>query len=304
MGSPKFSLKTLDILYKNENVDVNLIVSGKDKKRNRNKFQPTVVKQYALDQGIDVVTPDSVNTEEFVNELRNRQIDFIVVVAFGQLIGNALLEEYENKIINLHPSSLPKYRGPSPIQYTLLNGEKFTHATAMLIERGMDSGDILRQKKYMIKKSDDFTSLSEVMSDLGSKTILESLLNYDKDFIKRKKQDDSKASFTKKISKEMGEIDWNNNKEDIINKIRAFVEFPKAFFKYKNQNVKILKATAIEKPNPKISFVYRADKQNLIEIGCKNGAIRVEVIQFPGKKVMDVKSFLLGNNFEEGNYLD
>src|SRR5699024_7910745 len=133
-----------------ENIDVDLVVSGKDKKRNRNKFKPTVVKEYAQDKGIDVLTPDSVNTDEFLEELKKRNIDFIVVVAFGQLIGEKLLKEYENKIINLHPSSLPKYRGPSPIQYTLLNGEKTTHASAMLIEKGMDSGDIINQKEYEI----------------------------------------------------------------------------------------------------------------------------------------------------------
>lgn len=304
MGSPKFSLKTLDVLYNNENINVDLVVSGKDKKRNRNKFRPTVVKEYALDKGIDVITPDSVNTDEFVDELLERKIDFIVVVAFGQLIGEKLLNTFENKIINLHPSSLPKYRGPSPIQYTLLNGEEKTHATAMLIEKGMDSGDILNQKEYEIKDEDDFTSLSEKLSDLGSKAIVEAILNYNEKFANRIKQDDDKATFTKKIDKKMGKIDWNEKKEDLVNKVRAYVEFPKAYFSYKGENVKILKARAIDKKDPKPSFVYKANKNDLIEIGTIDGAIRIETIQFPGKKAMDVKSFLLGNDFEEEIYLD
>ncbi|MDY3006184.1 methionyl-tRNA formyltransferase [Anaerococcus porci] len=304
MGSPKFALKTLDVLYNNENINVDLVVSGKDKKRNRNKFRPTLVKQYALDKGVDVLTPDSVNTDEFLKELTDRKIDFIVVVAFGQLIGEKLLDKFENKIINLHPSSLPKYRGASPIQYTLLNGEKITHATAMLIEKGMDSGDILNQKEYEIKEEDDFISLSEKMSDLGSKAILEAVLNYEEKFAKRIKQDDTKATFTKKIDKKMGKIDWNENKQDIVNKVRAFVEFPKAYFNYKGENIKILKAKAIAKEDSKPSFVYEANKNDLIDIGCKDGAIKVEIIQFPGKKAMDVKSFLLGNDFEKGIYID
>lgn len=303
MGSPKFSLETLDILNKNENINLSLVVSGKDKKRNRNKFKPTVVKQYALDNNIEVVTPDSVNTDEFINLLKEKNIDFIVVVAFGQLIKENLLEEYQNKIINLHPSSLPKYRGSSPVQFSLLNGDKKTHASAMLIEKGMDSGDILNQKEVEIKAEDDFTSLSEKLSKIGSEVILESVLNYD-DFMKNRiKQDDDKATFTKKITKEMGKIDFNQSKEEIINKIRAFVEFPKAYFSYKNENVKILKASPVEIENPKISFVYKANKNDKIIIGCKNGGIKVEKIQFPGKKAMDTKSFLLGNDFEEGIYL-
>ncbi|MDU7649784.1 MAG: methionyl-tRNA formyltransferase [Anaerococcus vaginalis] len=303
MGSPKFSLETLDILNKNENINLSLVVSGKDKKRNRNKFKPTVVKQYALDNNIEVVTPDSVNTDEFINLLKEKNIDYIVVVAFGQLIKEKLLEEYKNKIINLHPSSLPKYRGSSPVQFSLLNGDKKTHASAMLIEKGMDSGDILNQKEVEIKAEDDFTSLSEKLSKIGSEVILESVLNYDEFMKNRTKQDNDKATFTKKITKEMGKIDFNQSKEEIINKIRAFVEFPKAYFSYKNENVKILKASPVEIENPKISFVYKANKNDKIIIGCKNGGIRVEKIQFPGKKAMDTKSFLLGNDFEEGIYL-
>lgn len=303
MGSPKFSLETLDILNKNENINLSLVVSGKDKKRNRNKFKPTVVKQYALDNNIEVVTPDSVNTDEFINLLKEKNIDYIVVVAYGQLIKEKLLEEYKNKIINLHPSSLPKYRGSSPVQFSLLNGEKKTHASAMLIEKGMDSGDILNQKEVEIKAEDDFTSLSEKLSKIGSEVILESVLNYDEFMKNRIKQDNDKATFTKKITKEMGKIDFNQSKEEIINKIRAFVEFPKAYFSYKNENVKILKASPVEIENPKISFVYKANKNDKIIIGCKNGGIKVEKIQFPGKKAMDTKSFLLGNDFEEGIYL-
>lgn len=303
MGSPKFSLETLDILNKNENTNLSLVVSGKDKKRNRNKFKPTVVKQYALDNNIEVVTPDSVNTDEFINLLKEKNIDYIVVVAFGQLIKEKLLEEYKNKIINLHPSSLPKYRGSSPVQFSLLNGEKKTHASAMLIEKGMDSGDILNQKEVEIKAEDDFTSLSEKLSKIGSEVILESVLNYDDFMENRIKQEDYKATFTKKITKEMGKIDFNQSKEEIINKIRAFVEFPKAYFSYKNENVKILKASPVQIENPKISFVYKANKNDKIIIGCKNGGIKVEKIQFPGKKAMDTKSFLLGNDFEEGIYL-
>ncbi|MDU1030810.1 MAG: methionyl-tRNA formyltransferase [Anaerococcus vaginalis] len=303
MGSPKFSLETLDILNKNENINLSLVVSGKDKKRNRNKFKPTVVKQYALDNNIEVVTPDSVNTDEFINLLKEKNIDYIVVVAFGQLIKEKLLEEYKNKIINLHPSSLPKYRGSSPVQFSLLNGDKKTHASAMLIEKEMDSGDILNQKEVEIKAEDDFTSLSEKLSKIGSEVILESVLNYDEFMKNRTKQDNDKATFTKKITKEMGKIDFNQSKEEIINKIRAFVEFPKAYFSYKNENVKILKASPVEIENSKISFVYKANKNDKIIIGCKNGGIRIEKIQFPGKKAMDTKSFLLGNDFEEGIYL-
>ncbi|MDU0946609.1 MAG: methionyl-tRNA formyltransferase, partial [Anaerococcus vaginalis] len=103
--------------------------------------------------------------------------------------------------------------------------------------------------------------------------------------------------------KDMGKIDFSQSKEEIINKIRAFSEFPKAYFSYNGENVKILKASPVDIENPKASFVYKANKNDRIIIGCKNGGIRIDTIQFPGKKAMDTKSFLLGNDFEEGIYL-
>ena len=131
MGNPKFALQTLDILYKDENINLKLVVSGKDKRRSRNKFSPTPVKKYAEDNGIRVETPDSVNTDDFVNMLKDLEIDYIVVVAFGQLIKDVLLDSFKDRIINLHPSLLPLYRGASPMQFTLLNGDEKTAATAV-----------------------------------------------------------------------------------------------------------------------------------------------------------------------------
>ena len=304
MGNPKFAMQTLDVLYKEENIDVKLVVSSKDKKRSRNKVSPTSIKQYALDNDIPVVTPDSVNTEEFVNQLKDLEIDFIVVVAFGQLIGKLLLEEFNDRIINLHPSILPKYRGAAPMQFTLLNGDKKTAPTTMLIEKGMDSGDILMQNIVDVDIKDDYYSLEEKMSNLGSKAIRDTLLNFDELYKNRIKQDDDEATYTSKISKEMGKIDWSNTSFDIYNQIRALVAFPKAYFTYQEDNVKVLEAQILDdyKANP--GYIYEADSKNNIIIGTGDGAIKIDKLQFPGKKAMDTKSFLMGNDFKKGIKLD
>lgn len=304
MGNPKFALRTLDVLNNEEKIDIKLVVTGKDKRRSRNKLSPTPIKQYAMDNGLDVVTPDSVNTGEFINSLKDLNIDFIVVVAFGQLIGKGLLEEFEDRIINLHPSLLPKYRGAAPIQFTLLNGEKVTSPTTMLIEKSMDSGDILIQDKVEVKKDDDFLTLSEKLTEKGAFAIRDTLLNFDEVYNKRIKQDDSKATFTTKLTKEMGKIDWNNDKETIHNQVRALVVFPKAYFTYEGLDVKVLEVKTRNIDEPKPGYVYAANKDDNILIGCKDGAIEITKIQFPGKKVMDTKSFLLGNEFKEKIYLD
>lgn len=304
MGNPKFAVRTLDVLYNDENIDVKLVVSSPDKKRNRRKVTPTEIKKYAMDKDIDVVTPKTVNSPEFVEKLKDLGIDYIVVVAFGQLIGKDLLEAYEDRIINLHPSLLPLLRGASPMQFSLLNGDHVTAATTMLIEKGMDSGDILIQEEVPIEESDDYTSLEEKLSEIGAEKIRETILNFDEVYKNRQKQDDSKATFCTKITKDMGIIDWNKSSSEIINKIRAFVEYPVAFFTYEGANVKIYKAEIATGYEGKPGFVYQANPKEKIVIGTKDGAIRIEKIQFPGKKAMDTKSFLMGNSFEEKITLD
>ncbi len=299
MGNPKFAVRTLDVLYNDENIDVKLVVSSPDKKRNRRKVTPTEIKKYAQDKGIDVITPKSVNSPEFVEKLKALEIDYIVVVAFGQLIGKHLLEAYEDRIINLHPSILPALRGASPMQFSLLKGDDVTAVTTMLIEKGMDSGDILIQEEVPIEESDDYISLEEKLSEIGAEKIRETILNFDEVYKNRQKQDDSKATFCTKITKDMGRIDWNKNSSEIINKIRAFVEYPVAFFAYEGSNVKVYKAEIAQGYEGKPGYVYQANPKEKIVIGTKDGAIRIEKIQFPGKKAMDTKSFLMGNSFEE-----
>lgn len=303
MGNPKFALQTLDVLYKDENINLKLVVSGKDKRRSRNKFSPTPVKKYAEENNIRVETPDSVNTEEFVKMLKELEIDYIVVVAFGQLIKKVLLDSFEDRIINLHPSLLPLYRGASPMQFTLLNGDKKTAASAMLIEKGMDSGDILVSKEMDIDPSDDYFDLEEKLGDLGAQAIREAILNYDEVYKKRIVQDDDKATYCTKIDKEMGRIDWNKTSEEILNQIRALVAYPVAFFDYKGLNAKVYKASLADNKG-KPGQILAANKKDKIVIATKDGSIRIETIQFPGKKAMDTTSFLLGNDIEVGFILE
>lgn len=303
MGNPKFAVQTLDVLYNNENINLKLVVTSKDKKRSRNKLTPTAVKKYALENNIEVSNPDSVNTKEFVEYLEKLEIDFIVVVAFGQIIGDLLLEKFKDRIINLHPSLLPKYRGASPMQFTLLNGDTKTAPTTMLIEKGMDSGDILIQDAVEIPSDFNYYQLEEKMSDLGSKAILKTLLDFDNIYKNRIKQDDSLATYTTKISKEMGKIDWTKTSFEIYNQIRALIDYPTAFFEYEGINVKVLEAEILDSYKANPAYVYEADRKNNIIIGTGDCAIKINKLQFPGKKPMETSVFFLGNDFKKGIYL-
>ena len=186
------------------------------------------------------------------------------------------------------------------MQFSLLNGEKKISPTTMLIEKGLDSGDILTQELVDIDIKDDYYSLEEKMSEYGSKAIRYTLLNFDEVYANRKKQDSSKATFTKKITKDMGKINWNDESIKIYNKIRALIYYPTAYFSYKDKNVKVLEAEIIDtyKANP--GYVYEADGKKGIVIGTGDSAIKINRLQFPGKKAMDTKAFLMGNDFDKG----
>lgn len=303
MGNPKFALQTLDVLYKDENINLKLVVSGKDKRRSRNKFSPTPVKKYAEENDIRVETPDSVNTEEFVGLLKDLEIDYIVVVAFGQLIKDALLDSFKDRIINLHPSLLPLYRGASPMQFTLLNGDKKTAATAMLIEKGMDSGDILIQREMDVDLDDDYYDLEDKLGKIGAEAIRDAIINFDEVYKNRKVQDDEKATYCTKIDKKMGRIDWSRSSREILDQIRALVAYPVAFFDYKGQNAKVHKASLCDKKG-RPGEILAANKNDKIVIATGDSSIRIEKIQFPGKKAMDTTSFLLGNDIEVGFVLE
>ncbi|MCI5839130.1 MAG: methionyl-tRNA formyltransferase [Peptoniphilaceae bacterium] len=305
MGSPQFAIPTLEMLNKSDEINVSLVISQKDKKRNRNKISPTEVKKYALKKGLKVFTPDSVNSEEFLISLDEFKIDFIIVVAFGQFIGEKLLNKYRNRIINLHPSKLPKYRGSSPIQYTLLNGDKRASVTSMLIDKGMDSGDLLLQKETEVLESDDFYSLSKKLSLLGAEVILDTILDFDNLFNNRISQNENDVIITEKINKNHGKINWNMTGKQIFDLCRALIDYPKAFFEYKDIYLKTETINYERYYSSIPGFVKEVNtKEGYIKIECSDGAIVLNKIQAPGKKMMPVKDFLMGNKFEEGIILN
>ena len=189
------------------------------------------------------------------------------------------------------------------MQFTLLNGDTKTAPTTMLIEKGMDSGDILIQDAVEIPSDFNYYQLEEKMSDLGSKAILKTLLDFDNIYKNRIKQDDSLATYTTKISKEMGKIDWNKTSFEIYNQIRALIDYPTAFFEYDGINVKVLEAEILDSYKANPGYVYEADRKNNIIVGTGDCAIKINKLQFPGKKPMETSVFFLGNDFKKGIYL-
>ncbi len=303
MGTPEFSVNPLISLYNSSEISIELVITGEDKKRSRNKVESTPVKKKAEQLGLRVYTPSNVNSQESLSIIDEINPDFIVVIAYGQLIKKHLLERYKDRIINIHSSLLPKYRGAAPMQWAILNREKQTGVCSMLIEKTMDTGDILDFITVDLDENTDITKLHDNLSLKSGDLIVDTIINYDDKFSHRIQQDNQLASYSQKITKEMGHISFLEDAEDIKAKIMAFSVWPSAYVIYKNEKIKIHKIHIIDKYTDSEEGKIIDVSNSGIFVNCKNKCIVIDEIQFPGKKRMDIKSFLLGNSIEKGEIL-
>lgn len=294
VGNSEFAVAPLKYL-KDSKHEVSLVISQNDKVRSRGKTSPTPVKQFAVDNDIEVFTTDNINDENSISEIDKIDPDFIIVVSFGQFIGKELMDKYKDKILNVHASILPKYRGASPIQTSLLNGDKETGVSIMLIDEGMDTGDVLNICKLSLR--DDHTSLklSQELSNLGGKCLVETLDSFDEYYSNRQKQNDSESSYAGFIYKEMGHIDFSLTGQEIMNSFRAFYAWPKLYFLYDGENVKVHEMEILPRiDNHENGKIIKANKEGIF-VNCKDSCLVFTEIQFPNKKKMLVSDYLKGN---------
>lgn len=304
LGTPDFAVESLRKLNEDENISVDLVISQKDKKRSRGKFTPTPVKEYAIENNLECITPENVNSDEVYNTLCELNPDLLVVVAYGQIIGDRLLEKFKDRIINLHSSVLPKYRGAAPINWAIIEGEENSGTTIMLVEKELDSGDILKIENTSIGEDENAEQLHDRLKIIGAKSLVEVINNFDYFYNNRKEQDEELALYRGMLKKSMGSINWTDNIDDIYNKFRGMYPWPGSYFKYDDKIVKVHGMNTI-KENHKEEFgkvVNVSDKG--IKIAVNGGYIVLNRIQFPNKKAMDVKDFLKGNEFKTNIVLE
>lgn len=304
IGTPEFSVPTLKALNDDGDIEVTGVYTGRDKRRSKNRMLPTPVKKYALLEDLPVYTPENINSDEVYKRLDREDPDFIVVVAYGQVIGERLLERFDDRILNVHSSLLPKYRGAAPIQKAIAEGEKETGVTIMLVDEGLDKGDILAVKKLSIGPEERADSLHDRLAEAGGALTADVLKNFDEYYRNKKEQDEKKASYAGKIDKKTGQIDFNRSPEEIYNRMRAFTPWPGAYFYYGDENVKVHNMHIIRDYNDDTNGKVIDVSEDGITVACEGGYVVFDEIQFPGKKSMDVKSYLLGNEFKEGIILN
>ncbi len=293
MGTPNFAAKSLEALI--EKYTVKLVFTQPDRPSGRgNKIKMSEVKMLAKEKGIEILQPEKINKDTAsIETIKNLRPDIIVVVAYGQILSKEILSIPKYGCINVHGSLLPKYRGAAPINFAILNGEKKSGITTMLMDEGMDTGHMLLQEEINIEGL-NAGELHDKLMELGAKLLIKTIDNIEN--LKGIPQNNEEASYCTLITKDLTKIDWNEDGEKIINKIRAFNPFPGAFTMYNGNILKIFDAK-FENGDFNPGRIVEIGK-DFIKISCRNGAIKVYEIQMQNKKKMEVKEFLKGNRAE------
>ncbi len=297
MGTPEFALPTLKILKNSKHKIVCVYTQSPKKKSRGQKILKTPVHIFSEKEGIKVRTGQLKDEKEYEDFMRLSP-DLVVVVAYGQLIPENYLKTSKLMFLNVHASLLPKLRGAAPVERAILNKENETGVSIMKIEKKLDSGPYIKQVKVKIDKETTSGELTKKLSVIGAEALKESieLISSGKSIFKV--QNENEATHANKINKIETKINWKDKAENIIAKINAFNPKPGAWFSIKNERIKILKAIEVKKKGGEGEIL-----DEKLTVGCSLNSIQILRIQKEGKREMDVKEFLTGNNLEKGTKL-
>jgi len=294
LGTPEFALPTLENLIKND-LGPALVITQPDKRIGRKQtLAPPPVKELALANNLPVAQPAS--KQELKEIFSKHQVDVCVLVAYGMIIPPEILEKPKFGFLNLHPSLLPKYRGSSPIQSAILNGEQETGISIIKLTDQVDAGPIVAQEKIDIKPKDNAEILHDKLAKLGAELLVEILPDYLAGKLELKPQDDSKATYTEMIKREHGQINWQKNALDLERQFRAFYPWPAVFTHLAEKRLKIANLGLLEgdfSPNLAPGQVFLGPN-NELAVKCSEGAVVLNSVQPEGKKEMSGQDFLRG----------
>ena len=300
MGTSNFSVPILKSLYQNGYPIVTIYTQPPQKSMRGQKVNKSPIQKMAENLRIECRTPDSLkeNNEEY-NFLKLLNPDLVIVVAYGQLISKNYLSLSKHGFINIHASLLPKWRGAAPIQRSIMNLDKETGVSIMKIVEKLDAGPVMMQEKINVTSEMNAEDLSNKLSDLSSKLILECIDEIEGEKAKFIDQDEQKATYAKKINKEEGKINWDNSAENILAQINSLLPNPGAWFSFMGERYKILKASISEAEGEKGKVI-----DNNLTIACKSKSIKVNEIQRQGKNKQSTSEFLLGSKIKKETALD
>jgi methionyl-tRNA formyltransferase len=303
MGTPEFAVPTLAALQASEH-EVLAVVTQPDRPKGRGrKLTAPPVKETAADGGIPVLQPETVRTDTFHRQMRELSPDLYVVVAFGQILPSSLLEIPAKGAINVHASLLPRYRGAAPIQWAIINGDRETGVTTMMMDAGMDTGDMLLVDRTAIAPDDTAADLHDRLSVLGAQTLLRTLDQLQRGCLQRTRQDPDMATYAPMLKKKDGQIDWTQPAERIDCQIRGMTPWPGTFTYSDGMRLKIFKASVLERdisvPPGTILECFPGE----LRVATGRAALAVKEIQGASGKRLPIDDFLCGCRLPDGSCL-
>ncbi len=299
MGTPQFAVSSLQKLHENGH-NIKLVITQPDKPFGRGKkIKKSEVKEKAEELGLEVFQPLKIKSEDSVNLIKSLNPDLIVTIAYGQILRKDILDIPKFGCINVHASLLPKLRGAAPINWSIINGDKKTGVTTMLMDVGVDTGDMLLKEEVAITENMTAGELHDILSEVGSELLINTINKIEDKTIVRVKQDHSISTYAPLLKKETSLINWNESAKNVHNMVRGLNPDQIAYFIYDDKNVKVYKTTYnndVCKHEP--GTVIRADKTGIYVV-TSDGIIIIKELQMPGKNKMSIEDYLRGNKFPE-----
>lgn len=300
MGTPDFAVPTLKRIHESK-YNIPLVITQPDRPKGRGKkLASPPVKVEAEKLGIKVLQPENVNTKETIELLESISPDVIVVVAYGQILKEEILNLPKYGCINVHASLLPYYRGAAPINWAIINGEKKTGITTMYMDKGLDTGDMLLKKEILIGENETAGQLHDRLKEIGAELLVETLHYIEKGQIERTPQDNSIATYAPILNKSIGKINWEKTAVEIHNLVRGLNPWPCAYFEYNSMKVKVFVTEVCkETKEGNIGQVVKVNNEG-IYVSTAKDCLVIKELQFPNKKRMKVSEYLKGNEFPTG----
>jgi len=305
VGTPKSAAVCLQAIVREE-VDIAAVLTRPDTPKGRSlHLTPSPVKEAALEANLPVYQFEKVSSAECIGKIRGLDPDIIVVVAFGEILSEEFLKVPRTAIVNVHFSLLPKYRGAAPVHWALIKGEKETGVTIQHLAKKLDTGDIILQEKVPIAEEDTAGTLTDKLAQVGAELLVKALRQLEEGTAQRISQDESQATYARKLTKTDGEIDWRLPAEDIVNRVRGMNPWPGAYTfvpeKGKRKMLKILRARQQSEGVGEPGQVLGRTEKFLVAAG--KGSVELLAVQLEGKKRMHAGEFLRGHHIREGTLL-
>lgn len=304
LGTPEFARFHLAALLNDSHFEVVGVVSQPDRPSGRNmKLTPSPVKQLAMDSGLKVITPESIKVESVLKEIGTWKAEAAVVVAYGQIVSQKFLDMFPEKVVNIHGSLLPRWRGAAPIQRAIEAGDKITGVSLQVMTRKMDAGAVIGSYSLPIGENMNAQELHDELMPLGAQLLSVEFMDYLRGNLTAHPQDESLVTFAHKIDKSEATIDWRRPAQEIHNQVRAFYMGPGSVCSLNKKKLKLVKTEFVagdEKANA--GTVTKVNREDFI-VACGRDALRILEVQPESRPRMKVKDFLLGHSLTEGTNL-